>query len=69
MATTKQPARLTKALLETAQDMHRVGVIDAATHAQITLRHLRHTAGRDKSAPPVEPISGEVSATCASRRA
>lgn len=44
MATTKQPGRLTRALLETAEDMRRVGVTDAATHAKITLRHCRDTA-------------------------
>lgn len=48
------PDRLTKALLETANDMRRVGVMDAATHAKITLRHLGDKAG---AAP--EPISGE----------
>jgi hypothetical protein len=31
--------RLTKALLETADDMQRVGILDAATHQRITLRH------------------------------
>jgi putative transcriptional regulator len=31
---------LTTALLETADDMHRAGVMDAATHEKITLRHL-----------------------------
>ena len=37
------PSRLTKALLETADDMHRTGVMDAATHRKITLRHLGST--------------------------
>ena len=32
-----QPSRLTKALLETADDMRRAGVMNAATHAKITL--------------------------------
>jgi putative transcriptional regulator len=54
MATTKQPSRLAKALLETAEDMHRIGVIDAAAHEKITLRHLG-----DKAGPSVEPMSGE----------
>jgi putative transcriptional regulator len=36
----KKPSRLTKALLETADDMRRVGVLDAAGHEKITLRHL-----------------------------
>src|SRR5271169_5922 len=54
MAATKQPGRLTKALLETADDMHRAGVIDSAAHAKITLRHLGGRAD-----PQVEPMSGE----------
>lgn len=39
MKTTK-PSRLTAALLETADDMRSVGVMDGATHEKITLRHL-----------------------------
>jgi hypothetical protein len=35
-----KPRRLEKALLETADDMRRVGVINDATHQKITLRHL-----------------------------
>jgi putative transcriptional regulator len=48
------PSRLTTALLETADDMRRVGVMDAATHGKITLRHLGERAG---GAP--EPITGD----------
>lgn len=33
-------SRLTKALLETADDMHRSGIMDEATYRKITLRHL-----------------------------
>ncbi|HTH99348.1 MAG TPA: hypothetical protein VL752_00260 [Acidisoma sp.] len=33
-------SRLTKALLETTDDMRRAGVIDAADYEKITLRHL-----------------------------
>jgi hypothetical protein len=33
-------SRLTKALLEAANDMRRAGVMDAAVHEKITLRHL-----------------------------
>jgi putative transcriptional regulator len=47
-------SRLTKALLETAADMRRAGVMDAATHAKITLRHLG-----DTGMPMVEPITGD----------
>ena len=49
-----RPSRLTKALLETAGDMRRAGVMDAAAHAKITLRHL----GEKASAGP-DPISGD----------
>jgi putative transcriptional regulator len=53
MKTTK-PSRLTAALLEMADDMRRVGVMDAATHWKITLRHLG-----DKAEAVPEPITGE----------
>jgi putative transcriptional regulator len=55
MSTTKQTrlSRLTRALLETADDMRRVGVLDAAAHAKITLRHLGREAGA------VEQLSGD----------
>jgi putative transcriptional regulator len=49
-----QPSRLTKALLETADDMRRAGMMDAMTHAKITLRHLG-----DKADVLAEPISGD----------
>ena len=51
--TTKEPSRLTKALLETADVMRRTGVIDALTHAKLTLRHLGNKAN-----VVTEPISG-----------
>ncbi len=51
---TKKPDRLTKALIETADDMHRLGVMDLATHEKITLRHLG-----DRGLSAAEPISGE----------
>jgi putative transcriptional regulator len=63
------PSRLTAALLETADDMRRVGALSPAAHAKITLRHL----GPD--APlPVAPISdGEIKriseASCLSQAA
>jgi putative transcriptional regulator len=50
----KQPSRLMQALLETADDMRRVGVLDEATHEKITLRHLG-----DEPAPAAAPITGE----------
>lgn len=53
MTTEKKTSRLTKVLLETADDMHRSGVIDAAAREKITLRHLG-----TKAEPEIEPISG-----------
>jgi len=48
------PSPLAQALLETADDMRRVGILDAAAHEKITLRHLG-----DKMGGAVEPISGD----------
>jgi len=49
-----KPDRLIEALIETADDMRRVGVMDVATHEKITLRHLG-----DRALGAAEPISGE----------
>lgn len=49
-----QPSQLTMALLETADDMRRVGVLDEAAYRKITLRHLGNRA-----AAAAEPITGE----------
>jgi putative transcriptional regulator len=54
MTKPSQPSRLTKALLETADDMRRAGVMGAAAHEKITLRHL---GGKMDAA--VEPITGD----------
>lgn len=54
MARKKQPSRLTKALLETAEDMRRSGVIGAAARDKITMRHLGALPE-----PADEPISGD----------
>ena len=53
MTRKKHASRLAKAMLETADDMRRVGILDAARHEKITLRHLGSagTAG-------AEPITG-----------
>lgn len=53
MTTTTQTSRLAEALLETADDMRRVGIIDGETHAKITVRHL------GKPTVTAEPISGD----------
>ncbi len=44
--TKKKTSRLTKALLETAKDMHRAGILAKPAYAKITKRHL----GTDESA-------------------
>ena len=54
MKTTKKPSRLTAALLQTADDMRRAGVMDSATHEKITLRHLG-----DKAEAEPAPIAPE----------
>lgn len=54
MTTKKKASRMTKALLETAEGMRRVGVMDDAAYRKITIRHLRpQTLGT------AEPISGK----------
>jgi putative transcriptional regulator len=54
MRKTKKPSRLTKALLETADDMRRVGILNAAAHEKITKRHLG-----DGADVVSKPISGD----------
>ena len=50
----KRSSTLTEAILETAGGMHRVGIMDDATHRQITLRHLG-----DQAAGAAAPITGD----------
>lgn len=49
-----QPSRLTRALLETADDMRAAGILDEAAHEKITLRHLG-----TKPVAVAAPITGE----------
>ena len=49
----KKHSRLAKALLETAEGMHEVGLLDEATHEKITLRHLG-----PQSIATVKPMTG-----------
>jgi putative transcriptional regulator len=53
MAKKKTISPLAKALLETAGDMRKAGLMDKATHEKITLRHLGATG-----APKAPPITG-----------
>ncbi|WP_145206899.1 MULTISPECIES: DNA-binding transcriptional regulator [Sphingomonadaceae] len=50
----KKLSKLTEALLETAEDMHRAGLMGDETYEKITVRHL----GPDV-VPSAEPISPE----------
>ena len=50
----KKPSRLTKALLETVNDMHNVGIMNDADYNKITMRHL----GKD-NAPLARPLKAE----------
>jgi len=54
MTRKKKPSRLTQALLETTDDMRRVGILDSASHEKITLRHLG-----GKADTVGKPISGD----------
>jgi putative transcriptional regulator len=51
--TKKALSRLAEAMLETAEGMHRVGIMDAATYDKITLRHLG-----ENSPATSQPITG-----------
>src|SRR5580704_9086887 len=49
---TKKPSKLTKVLLETAEDMRRIGVFDEDAYTKITMRHV----GREQTAS-LNPLS------------
>lgn len=51
---TQKPSDLTKALLETADDMHSAGLMTDATFEKITVRHLG-----PKAPAMAAPITGE----------
>jgi putative transcriptional regulator len=53
MAKKKKVSPLAKALLETADDMRKAGLMDKATHEKITMRHLGATG-----APKAPPMTG-----------
>jgi putative transcriptional regulator len=53
--TRKEPSPLTEALLETAEGLHRIGIMDDAAYEKITLRHL----GPKALSSVAQPISGE----------
>lgn len=48
----KKSSRVTEALLETAEGMHRIGLLDDKEHHEITVRHLGA-----KPLPAAKPIS------------
>jgi putative transcriptional regulator len=54
MAKNSKTSRLAKALLQTAGDMRKAGLLDKATHDKITMRHLGA-----KGAPKVARVTAE----------
>jgi putative transcriptional regulator len=60
MAKKKKVSPLAKALLETADDMRKAGLMDKATHEKITLRHLGATG-----AAKARRLRGRKSGPCA----
>src|ERR1700693_2264042 len=58
----KKLGRLAKALLETAGDMRKAGLLGRATYDKITMRHLGATGARQEEPggvrPPSEPDGG-----------
>ena len=54
MAKKKKPSRLAKALLETAEGMHKAGLLDRNAYAKITMRHLG-----EKGLPKVAAVTAE----------
>jgi putative transcriptional regulator len=49
----RKTSPILKAIIETADGLHRVGLLDDAAHAKITLRHFGEYRGS------AEPMSGE----------
>jgi putative transcriptional regulator len=52
--TTKKLSSMAEALLETAEDLHSIGIMDDATYEKITLRHLG-----PKALSVAQPITGD----------
>src|SRR5215467_11787445 len=50
----KTTSRLTKELVEMAEGMHRIGLLDRAAYEKITMRHLG-----PKDIPKVSPLTAE----------
>lgn len=53
-ANNKRTARLTQALPEAAEDMHKLGILNDEAYGKITMRHL----GAENKAE-IEPLTGE----------
>jgi putative transcriptional regulator len=56
--TKTRKSRLTQALVETANDMHRVGVLSDAAHAKLTKRHLNPSGTPTVSSLSPDEIRG-----------
>lgn len=51
---TKKSSRLTKAILETAKDMRKSGIMGHKAYAKITKRHLK-----EENCPKIDPITSD----------
>jgi putative transcriptional regulator len=51
----KKSSRLTKAILETAEDMQKAGILDERSYAKITMRHLN----KEQKPTKIDPITSE----------
>jgi putative transcriptional regulator len=56
----KKTSALTKALLETADDMRKAGILDAKAHEKITMRHLG-----SKALPRISALTASRYGPCA----
>lgn len=54
MMKNKRPSRLARELMETAEDMHKAGLLDRTTYDKITMRHLGASV-----LPKVPPVTAE----------
>jgi putative transcriptional regulator len=63
MTRKKKTSRLTKDLLDTANDVRKAGLLDRAAHAKITMRHL----GKSQRTSLLAPITGEQIRTMRAR--
>jgi hypothetical protein len=55
----KKPSPLTKAVLETARDLHEAGILDASAHEKIIMRHLGRSDSCQARRSRISPLARE----------